>query len=49
MGIPESEQPAFFALTKNSFPTLFSSDQTTPEELLTRLDKARGIPHASAS
>lgn len=42
MGIPEEEQPAFFALTKESFPTLFSSEQTTPEELLTKLDQAMG-------
>lgn len=40
MGIPQGEQTAFFALTKESFPTLFSSEQTTPEELLTKLDQA---------
>jgi hypothetical protein len=40
MGIPQREQPAFFALTKESFPTLFSSEQTTPEDLLAKLDQA---------
>lgn len=49
MGIPDSEQPAFFVLTRESFPTLFSSDQTTPEELLTRLDQAMGTVRAGAS
>ena len=40
IGIPESQHPAFFALTKERFPTLFSSEQTTPEELLGKLDRA---------
>lgn len=47
--IAPSEQPAFFALTQKSFPTLFSSDQTTPEELLAKLDRAMGAPRAGAS
>jgi hypothetical protein len=49
MGISASEQSAFFALTKESFPTLFSSDQTTPEELLTKLDQAMGADRDRAS
>lgn len=49
MGIPASEQPAFFVLTKESFPTLFNSDQITPEELLAKLDQAMGTPRDGAS
>lgn len=49
MGIPASEQPAFFELTRESFPTLFSSDQTTPEELLANLEQAMDAQRQSAS
>lgn len=49
MGIPEAEQPEFFALTKESFPTLFGSDETTPEQLLARLDQVMSAPRDSAS
>jgi hypothetical protein len=36
--IPAYNQQEFFALTKSDFSILFSSDQTTAEELLARLD-----------
>lgn len=49
MGIPDSEQAAFFALTQEHFPTLFSSEQTTPEELLTHLDLMMSAQRADAS
>lgn len=38
LGVPSHNQPEFFALTKANFSTLFSSEPTTPEELLARLD-----------
>ena len=38
MEIPAHNQQEFFALTKSDFSILFSSDQTTAEELLARLD-----------
>ena len=38
LGVPSQHQPEFFALTKANFSTLFSSDPTTAEELLARLD-----------
>ena len=38
LGVPSDNQPQFFALTKANFSTLFSSEQTTAEELLARLD-----------
>ena len=38
LGVPSDNQPEFFALTKANFSTLFSSEQTTAEELLARLD-----------
>ncbi len=38
MEIPAHNQQEFFALTKSNFSILFSSDQTTAEELLARLD-----------
>ena len=36
--IPAYNQQEFFTLTKSNFSTLFSSEQTTAEELLARLD-----------
>lgn len=45
MGIPAQNQQEFFALTKADFSTLFSSEQTTAEELLARLeDELRANP-----
>jgi hypothetical protein len=38
LGVPSHNQPEFFALTKANFSALFSSDPTTAEELLARLD-----------
>jgi hypothetical protein len=38
MEIPAHNQQEFFALTKSNFDILFSSDQTTAEDLLARLD-----------
>jgi hypothetical protein len=38
MEIPAYNQQEFFTLTKSNFSTLFSSEQTTAEELLARLD-----------
>lgn len=38
LGVPPHNQPQFFALTKTNFSTLFSSQPTTAEELLARLD-----------
>jgi hypothetical protein len=38
MEIPAHNQQEFFALTKSDFSILFSSEQTTAEELLARLD-----------
>jgi len=38
MEIPAHNQQQFFALTKSNFSILFSSDKTTAEELLARLD-----------
>jgi len=38
LGIPAHNQPEFFALTKVNFSTLFSSEPTTAEELLARLN-----------
>lgn len=49
MGIPDGQRKAFFALTQKRFQTLFSSEQTTPEELLTRLDQTMRAQRASAS
>lgn len=37
LGVPETEQPAFFAMAKEKFPVLFRSEQTTPEEMLANL------------
>lgn len=38
LGIPDRNQQEFFALTKANFSTLFSSEKTTAEELLARID-----------
>ncbi len=38
LGVPSHHQPEFFALTKANFSTLFSSEPTTAEDLLARLD-----------
>lgn len=38
LGVPSHNQPEFFALTKANFSTLFSTEPTTAEELLARLD-----------
>jgi len=38
MEIPAYNQQEFFTITKSNFSTLFSSEQTTAEELLARLD-----------
>jgi len=38
LGVAPHNQPEFFALTKANFSTLFSSEPTTAEELLARLD-----------
>jgi len=42
LGVPAQKQPEFFALTKANFSTLFSSEQTTAEELLARLEDEIG-------
>jgi hypothetical protein len=39
LGVPARNQQDFFALTKANFSTLFSSEQTTAEELLARLEE----------
>ncbi len=38
LGIREARQAEFFALTKQRYPVLFSSEPTTPETMLARLD-----------
>lgn len=38
LGVPAHNQQEFFALTKANFSTLFSSEPTTAEELLARLE-----------
>lgn len=38
LGVAEKHQQEFFVLTKNRFPSLFDSEQTTPEQLVARLD-----------
>lgn len=38
LGVPPYNQQDFFALTKANFGTLFDSEQTSAEELLTRLE-----------
>ena len=38
LGVPDDRQEVFFALTKNRFASLFESDQTTPEQFMTRLE-----------
>ena len=37
LGISDSHQAEFFALTKEKFNTLFVSEQTSPDEMLSRL------------
>ncbi|MGF1614652.1 MAG: DUF3015 family protein [Gammaproteobacteria bacterium] len=49
MGIPEAGQPAFFALTKERFPGLLSSDELTPRELVARLEQMKGMQRDRAS
>jgi hypothetical protein len=39
LDIPEAQQPNFFRLTKEKFSVLFSSANTTPEEMLTKLNE----------
>jgi hypothetical protein len=39
LDIPEAQQPDFFKLTKEKFSILFSSANTTPEEMLTKLNE----------
>lgn len=38
LGITETHQAEFFALTKQKYPILFSSEPTTPEDLLAKLN-----------
>ena len=38
LGVPDRHQQEFFTLTKANFSSLFSSEQTTAEELLAQLD-----------
>ena len=38
LGVPAHNQQEFFALTRSNFSTLFSSEQTTAEEMLARLE-----------
>jgi len=38
LGVPPYHQPEFFSLTKENFSTLFSTEPTTAEELMARLD-----------
>ena len=38
LGVPSHNQPEFFALTQANFDALFSSQPTTAEDLLARLD-----------
>jgi hypothetical protein len=37
LGILDSHRPEFYAMTKQKYPVLFSSNPTTPEQLLARL------------
>jgi Protein of unknown function (DUF3015) len=39
LDIPEAQQPNFFRLTKEKFSILYSSANTTPEEMLTKLNE----------
>lgn len=41
--ISEAHQAEFFALSKQNFSRLFSSEQTTPDEMLARLDTQLSI------
>ena len=38
LGIKESHQTEFFAVTKQNYPMLFGSEETTSDEMLARLD-----------
>jgi hypothetical protein len=38
LGVSPSHQEEFFSFTKENFSTLYSSDETTAEELLAKLD-----------
>ncbi len=38
LGILDSHRAEFYAMTKQKYPVLFSSNPTTPEQLLARLD-----------
>jgi hypothetical protein len=37
LGVPESRRPEFYSLTKKNFSVLVSSEDTTAEEMLTKL------------
>lgn len=39
LDISKAQQPSFFKLTKEKFPILFGSDNTTPEDLLAKLNE----------
>ena len=39
LGVSENYQQEFFVLAKNRFPSLFDSEQTTPEQVVARLDR----------
>jgi hypothetical protein len=39
LGVPEQHQVEFFALTKEKFPSLVSSDQVTADDMLLALDR----------
>ena len=43
LGISDSHKSEFFSLTKNNFSTLFSSEHTTAEEMLTKLNSKLSI------
>jgi hypothetical protein len=38
LGILDSHRAEFYSMTKQKFPVLFSTNPTTPEQLLARLD-----------
>jgi hypothetical protein len=40
MGVPQDEQPAFFAMTQERYTTLIQSGQTTPASMLKSIDEA---------
>jgi hypothetical protein len=46
LGVVDEHQQAFFALTKDRFGSLFDADQTTAEQLMTRLELELAVhPH----